>query len=295
MDNIVVSGLSKSDWLAARHPHIGGSEIGAVLGLNKYKTARQLYEEKIGPVPVEIEATPKMLAGTRQEPLIAQAYTDLTGNTVSSDGLLRIHPDYPFCSVSLDRVIADKGDGRGPGVLECKNTTSMFASTWEQDVPLPYYCQTQWGMFVSGFKWGAICVQIDGWDIRILPVERDDDFIAMMLEAAKEFWHCVETRTPPEAVADDVEKMTVEAGKQVQADENISALLSSLVTTKAQIKALEVTEEQLTDSLKLKIGNAEAVVDGDKVLVTYKLVSVKESYRPASSYRKLDIKKAKRG
>jgi putative phage-type endonuclease len=295
MDNIVVSGLPKSEWLAARHPHIGGSEIGAVLGLNKYKTARQLYEEKIGPVPEDIQPNPKMLAGTRQEPLIAQAYADITGNAVSSDGLLRVHPDYPFCSVSLDRVIADKGDSRGPGVLECKNTTSMFASTWEQDVPLPYYCQTQWGMFVSGFKWGAICVQIDGWDIRILPVERDDDFIAMMLEAAKEFWHCVETRTPPEAVADDVEKMTVEAGKQVQADESIANILSELAIVRANKKASETAEELLTDALKLKIGNAESVVDGDKVLVTYKLVSVKESYRPASSYRKLDIKKAKRG
>ena len=39
---------SRDVWLAERFNGIGGSEAGAVLGLNKYKTNVQLWEKKTG-------------------------------------------------------------------------------------------------------------------------------------------------------------------------------------------------------------------------------------------------------
>lgn len=34
------------EWLRERQKGIGGSDIGAILGLNKYKTAFEVYLEK---------------------------------------------------------------------------------------------------------------------------------------------------------------------------------------------------------------------------------------------------------
>lgn len=36
------------EWLLARRYFIGGSEIAAVLGLNRFKTTMQFYKEKMG-------------------------------------------------------------------------------------------------------------------------------------------------------------------------------------------------------------------------------------------------------
>ena len=295
MDNIQTSGLTRSEWLLARHPHIGGSEIGVVLGLSTYKTPRQLWEEKRAAVPVDNPENAKMRAGKRQEQLIADYYADESGREVEIDGTIRIHPEYGFVSVSIDRIIKDNGDGRGPGVLECKNTTGLYKATWETALPLTYYCQIQWGLCITGWKWGAVAIQIDGWELEIIPVERDDDFIAMMLEQAKEFWEMVQSGTPPPIVASDTKRMKEEAGTFVEADgvtildaDEVLALMRLSKETEDKIDALK-------DRIRVYMADRELLKSGERVLARYKTVSAKGYTVEPKSYRKLDIVKPKKG
>lgn len=293
MENIVTVGMTKKEWLRARHGHIGGSEIGAVLGLNKYRSALELYTEKTAPEPTEIDETPKMRAGKRQEQLIADYYADVAQREVEIDGVIRIHPQHSFASVSLDRIIVDNGDGRGPGVLEAKNTTSMYASTWETDVPLPYYAQIQWGMLVSGYSWGAVAVQIDGWDLKITAVEADKDFQEMMLGEAREFWTNMQAGIPPAPTVKDLDAMTPKGGSVVASDDNLRAC-EQLLKIKAEQSALEKEEKALKDTVKLSLGESENLIRDDIIIATYRTTEVKESFRQAYRYRSLDIKKPKK-
>ena len=46
-------GLEKEKWLMYRKRGIGGSDAGAVCGLNPYRTAMQVYEDKTTDIIVE--------------------------------------------------------------------------------------------------------------------------------------------------------------------------------------------------------------------------------------------------
>lgn len=49
--------MSRIEWLQERTKGLGGSDAGVVLGLNKYKTAFELWLEKTGQVePQEIDS-----------------------------------------------------------------------------------------------------------------------------------------------------------------------------------------------------------------------------------------------
>ena len=40
--------LSREEWLAYRRKGIGGSDVAAVLGVSPFRTARDLYYDKLG-------------------------------------------------------------------------------------------------------------------------------------------------------------------------------------------------------------------------------------------------------
>ena len=40
--------MSRKDWLAERNKGLGGSDIGSIFGIDKYKPAIKLFHQKIG-------------------------------------------------------------------------------------------------------------------------------------------------------------------------------------------------------------------------------------------------------
>ena len=42
------AGLSEAEWLAWRRKGIGGSDAAAILGISPWRTARDLYDDKLG-------------------------------------------------------------------------------------------------------------------------------------------------------------------------------------------------------------------------------------------------------
>ena len=56
---VETASLTEDEWLAWRRKGVGGSDVAAALGLSPYRTARELYYDKIGVVPaVEGEDMP---------------------------------------------------------------------------------------------------------------------------------------------------------------------------------------------------------------------------------------------
>ena len=69
------------EWLKARQTGIGGSDVAAILGLSKWKTPLDVYNDKIADTPSE-ESNPSIEWGNRLEPVIRQKYSDVTGLSV---------------------------------------------------------------------------------------------------------------------------------------------------------------------------------------------------------------------
>ncbi len=47
------AGLSEEEWLEFRRRGIGGSDAAAVMGISPFRTARDLYYDKLGIPPAE--------------------------------------------------------------------------------------------------------------------------------------------------------------------------------------------------------------------------------------------------
>ncbi len=63
--------LPRPDWLALRREGLGGSDAAAVLGISPFRTARDLYYDKLGIVTADDQANWVALeAGNLLEPLV---------------------------------------------------------------------------------------------------------------------------------------------------------------------------------------------------------------------------------
>lgn len=70
--------LSKEDWLRYRKCGITGTDAGAILGVNPYRSAFQVYHDKISDTIEDID-NEAMRQGRDLEDYVAQRFSEETG------------------------------------------------------------------------------------------------------------------------------------------------------------------------------------------------------------------------
>ena len=181
-------------WLEARRAGIGGSDASIIVGLNRWKSPFQLWLEKTGKAePEDLSDNEYVYWGKVLEEAVANRFCELTGKKVQRRGLLQMD-EYPYIRASVDRMVVGENAG-----LECKTCNGFAAKEWEDDeVPSAYYVQCQHYMLVTGCERWYIAVLIGGNRFVWKEIPRNDDEIALLLQAEIDFWHKVETGTMPE-------------------------------------------------------------------------------------------------
>ena len=191
--------MTREEWLRERQKGIGGSDAGAVLGVNPYRTPLDVFEDKTAEEPIIIPENPAMKAGKKLEEVVAKWYEEATGHKIQKDNKIRKNKDYPFLIADIDRlIIAD--DSRPTGVLEIKTTRHFKA--WEQDGPPDsYYAQMQHYLMITSLEWGSFAVLEMGVNFYHLDVTRDEEYINKMMEVEIDFWqNYVQKRIPPDPI-----------------------------------------------------------------------------------------------
>lgn len=185
-----------------RDSSLGGTDIGAIHGVNKYLSSYQVWQNKRGEgQPIEDNAL--MEWGRRNEAAVIKKLSDT-------------HPvwhkvfipeqDYPGVMSLSDQRIHASPDGfaltdEGLVLLEAKTASYFSRNMWgesgSQVYPLHYRYQIQWYMHITGVSRAYLGVLIGGNDYREYVVERNDDLITTMDLCAAEFWEHVHNNTPP--------------------------------------------------------------------------------------------------
>jgi putative phage-type endonuclease len=190
---------TKAEWLDARTQGLGASDAAAVLGASPWKSPFKLYCEKIGLVDPSVEETEAMEWGGLLEPIIAEKYERETRRSLIDHGrfTLQVSEERPFLFATLDREILRREQHETPGVLEIKTTGIYRAEEWAEEPPIVYQIQLQHQMAVMGWAWGSLAVLIGGQRFLWTDIERNDRFIALLLEREAEFWARIEKLDPP--------------------------------------------------------------------------------------------------
>ncbi len=189
---------ARKEWLEERRKGLGGSDSPVVLGVSPFKTRLDLWMEKRGLIE-EPEATPAMKRGTVLEPVVAKLYQEATGRKLRRKPRILQHKKYPFLIADIDRQILSI-DGKGPGVLEIKCPgIRVFSQCKRKGLPEYYLVQLQHYLEVTGRAWGSFAVfSAERWELIWFDVERDDEFIEILIKEDAEFWEKVMQGIPPE-------------------------------------------------------------------------------------------------
>lgn len=278
----------RAAWLEERRRVIGSSDAPAVLGVCPYKSALQVYAEKLG-LAEPVEQTERMTWGLRLEGVIADAYAEETGRSVSlPPERLSIHPSRSWMGASLDRVVED--EARGRGVLELKTTSRLREG---DELPVHWRVQVAHQLEVSGLPWASIAVLEGGNRLVWLDVEVNARFTALMVEREEEFWGRLQRREPPEPDGSESASTALrllyprDSGATVELGPDAAEWADKLERARAAKREAEEAERAASNSLKAMIGEATYAVLPDGTRYTFRVQRRQEHIVSASEFRVL--------
>ena len=112
---------------------ITGTDAGAILGLNPYRSAFQVYHDKISDTIENID-NEAMRQDRDLEDYVAQRFTEATGLKVRRANAIYQSEEHPLLLADFDRLIVGQKAG-----LECKTVSPFSADKWaDGKIPAHY-------------------------------------------------------------------------------------------------------------------------------------------------------------
>lgn len=189
---ILPYGVDRMRWLAARRTGLGGSDASTLVGLNKWESRVELWEDKSGHLPLVDEQSEEAEMGTLLEPVVRERFARVHELEVRLVGMLR-STRWPWMLANPDGLCSD---GFG---YEGKTCSIFQASHWDDgQVPDHAELQAQWCMAVTGLEaWHVACLIAGQRNVYRL-VERDNGLIGDLVQIGDNLWNNhVLTGLPP--------------------------------------------------------------------------------------------------
>lgn len=183
-EKISIKDLSREEWLKLRKTGIGGSDAGAILGVNPYSNKLKIFRDKTCE-EVEEMSNEAIRQGVALEEYVAQRFCEETGKKVHKSNFMYRSKSNPFMLADLDRLVVGEDAG-----LECKTANAYSADQWKAGrIPEHYVSQCYHYMAVTGKKTWFIACLIIGKEFIWHKLEWDDDIIKELISAERDFWN----------------------------------------------------------------------------------------------------------
>jgi len=237
-----------------RKTGFSSSKILAVMGQNPYRSPYEqwLIDTKQLTPEFTDSSMQKINMGHLMEPVIKQLVEERIGKELTLDKNRYMHDDYDFLTIEFDAL--DKEEGI---VYEFKNTEHD-----KEHILNMYYPQVQSAMAITGYQKARICFLKNGWNLQMVDVERDENFIEHMIKVGEYYITCVRDMMPPDdaVIADLVapinffEAEEPEEVPELDLEEADRNLLVEWAATKEEITKLKNQEAALRGHFADKYG-----------------------------------------
>lgn len=294
---------ARAQWLAQRRTGIGGSDVAAVLGLSRYKSPLDVYDDKIG-AKEETEQSQAAYWGSQLEDIVAREFQKRTGMKVqrvtsqlSVEGWMNANIDRAVVNPSIAGIVRVQDEAKRAEtgrllttdtILECKTASSFIADQWgpsqeaeivsgkivsDHKIPIYYETQVQWYLGITGASRCYVAALLGGNDFRIYAVDRDDDVIAALQEQCRTFWFDhVQKRIPPDPqTQEEVQKLFAkDSGEMVEASNDVAAYIGELRTLTERAKAIEAEQKLVKDRICAALGEKTGFTIAGEKACTFK-------------------------
>ena len=258
-------------WLAARQEGIGGSEVGALVGISEHDTPFSVYNAKKRGGK-DLSGVAAVEWGHRLEGVVAEKVAEEIGMVSRFGGGLWAHREKPFLRVTPDRFATKPRTWRAQALIECK--TAGDDEHWESgtihpkgqgsgSAPLAYQAQCQWQMGILGLPVAYLGCLVLGRERQFFIVEivHDRDWFNELAAEAERFWF-------ENVLADEPPMHDLRHPKT----EELLKLLQPKVV-KPSVDLPEDTEEWLADYLKAKAELERAQANMDQVKNYFRMMT----------------------
>lgn len=261
---------------------LGASEAGAVLGLDRFKSAMAVWRKHRG-LPVDEKESEPALWGQLLEPVVRGRYAldrkvrvYVPTSSYQLDGWLRATPDGLVVEPSDGRAYVeeynpddfDPKDFLATGIvggLQVKTCSAWLAEDWIGGPPAKYEAQCHVEMAVVDLPWVDILCLVGGQRlVGPFRIERDATIERQILARLRSFWDMVQSGTEPTVDDSDAWRLHVseKLGRadpvEVVADDAWRELLLRWRARRNERKAAERAEEALKNEVLLKLASAGA-------------------------------------
>jgi len=251
--------MPREQWLELRKKGIGGSDSAAIVGLDRYRSAFDVYAEKIGLKPEQPD-NEAMRQGRDLEQYVAERFMEATGKKVRRRNAILQHPEHPFMLANIDRWVVGENAG-----FEAKTTSVLNRCKFSQgEYPPSYYVQCVHYMAVTGAERWYLAVLVLNKAFHVFTIERDEAEIKALIEAEKNFWeNHVLKQIPPtpdgsESTSELLKQMFPEAKEREKtALFGYEDKIEQYLFLDAKVKELERERDRFKQELQLALGDAE--------------------------------------
>ncbi len=264
---------------ALRLTGIGGSDIGAICGLSKYRRPIDVWREKRG-LGEPFDGNRFTEWGEILEPVVADVYAAKHGAVLAGPFPSVRTGVAPWHVISVDRIeLKNRLIAKGSSVLEHRGHITRLieikTANWyggrafgvegSDDLPQAYLAQIAWYQAGLDVDHATCAALINTSDYREYHIERDRELEGYLLERGEAFWKLVESGTEPEPDGSDQFKRYLQQrfDKTVEltapSSPDIEAITFKLRQAKVLHRELEKTIELMKQQLQHHIGECTAV------------------------------------
>ena len=300
--------LQDRAWHAVRRCGISGTNASVILGLNKYKTPYELYNELTGRVIPPSQNNVFTEWGHRLEDVVAQKYADQhKARLVAVDSF--VSSAFPFMTASIDRLVVDENNeakavlelktagfnsktvdesgeidrvwGKGNQYISVRNadgSTSLQLIQQDSQCPASYLSQVLHYMIATGVYNGQLAVLIGGHDYREFTIPFDYEAAEALIRAEDNFFckHVLDD-IAPNLSAKELAHIEPEKKSEIEATPEIAEMARKLKAITSEMDALKASSDELKNKLIEFMGTNEHITLNKNKLVSYTLCKGRSS------------------
>lgn len=255
----VLEFTDEQDWEQIRRKGIGGSDVGAIIGLNEYTSPLQIYKAKVEDIKTDLSKNVNVRKGKDLEPVIRTNYVfpefKKLGYIVKKVDCMLINTKYPWIRANLDGIAIkeDSDNYKDNIIIEIKFVSEWGETKWNGDdyfgIPASYYAQVQTYMLVTGAKKAVVCALFESsWEVKYYTIPRDEEFISDLIKKTQLFYEYHMLMKIPPAFKTGIDKEdiieVIDTPKECYTDKLMDSLVSQYKQLDNDIKRL--TEEKNT-------------------------------------------------
>jgi len=255
-----------------RRDCLGGSDAPAILGVDPYRTAGDVWAEKTGRLPItdddrDDDLSPKLLGSVIGPLLVNLAAKRLLGKPVAMEVFYR-HPTAPM-GCSVDGICFDPAvliEAKTAGLLGPAGSSAAYGEDGSDEVPEPVMVQVHHNLAVLDAQPDVPIIQdvlvpvfIGGRGLKVYKIHRDPALVTQLYEFETDWWRLyVEgDRCPPEEPPSLMTLRRMARKPEAAARPVDNTYVAEWLTAKDALKAAEKLEEFCRRLVIADLGDGE--------------------------------------